>query len=479
MPVAPDSRVGARLEALVDAIGELVRTIEPACVTGPDAARLAETYARGEKLCAAGKADMAARASQTAAWEKQGTHSAAEWLAGLSGTSIREAAEEMETAERISTQPEVSEAVRSGRISSNQAHHISKAVAKDPDSASRLLDIADKGSDKGLRKACRSVSMAAQSQEEDQVKARRLHQSRYLRTWVDDEGAGRIQASLAPDAFAKFIAGLAPFRAQVFAAARQAGIRESSDAYAADALVAMAMAAQGGEGGLPKQADEQGAHSSGPVASPAGASFPDGDRMDAPTAPGGGASPRRRGPPGTVIAVIDISALRAGHARPDQRCEIDGIGPVPVSTVMGMVADSLLAAVVTDGVDIQKVVHLGRYATAHQRTALMVRDPVCVVPGCEVSVGLEIDHVDGWSETHATKLDRLARLCHHHHAKKTYEGWTLTGAPGCWEWHPPPPGPFDDEILAAQRYADAACSAPESRPTAARGGANRVCASSA
>jgi hypothetical protein len=39
-----------------------------------------------------------------------------------------------------------------------------------------------------------------------------------------------------------------------------------------------------------------------------------------------------------------------------------------------MMADAFLAAVVTDGVDVRSVVHLGRNDTAHQRTALEVRD---------------------------------------------------------------------------------------------------------
>jgi hypothetical protein len=100
--------------------------------------------------------------------------------------------------------------------------------------------------------------------------------------------------------------------------------------------------------------------------------------------------------------------------------------------------------------------HLGRRPTAHQRTALVVRDPECVVPGCHVRVGLEIDHVDPWCATRVTKLDRLARLCRFHHAQKTHEGYRLEGGPGHWGWlrpdgteaaprPPPPPTDLDDD----------------------------------
>ena len=107
----------------------------------------------------------------------------------------------------------------------------------------------------------------------------------------------------------------------------------------------------------------------------------------------------------TVHVVIDHEALVRGQAEPSERCEIEGVGPVPVGVVRSLMDDAFLTAVVTDGVDVARVAHLGRHPTAHQRTALAVRDPECVVPGCHVRVGLEIDHVEPWSATRITKLD--------------------------------------------------------------------------
>lgn len=126
-----------------------------------------------------------------------------------------------------------------------------------------------------------------------------------------------------------------------------------------------------------------------------------------------------------------------GYTEGGETCVIDGVGPVPVATVRAMAADAFLAAVVTDGHDIRTVAHRGRQATARQRTALAVRDPECVVPGCHVRVGLEIDHVTGWTVTHVTTIDDLARLCHHHHHLKTHDGWALAGPPGQWTWTRP------------------------------------------
>ena len=160
---------------------------------------------------------------------------------------------------------------------------------------------------------------------------------------------------------------------------------------------------------------------------------------------------RRVGPPAMVIAVIDHAALVRGSAEPGESSVMDGIGPVPVLTIEQMMQDAFLAAVVKEDSDIRSVVHLGRDPTAVQRTALIVRDPTCVVPGCDVRSNLEIDHVTGWVPTYRTTLNELARLCRHHHDLKTYEGWRLAGVPGRWQWDPPPgghrPGPFDDDGL--------------------------------
>jgi hypothetical protein len=67
-----------------------------------------------------------------------------------------------------------------------------------------------------------------------------------------------------------------------------------------------------------------------------------------------------------------------------------------------------------------------------------------VVPGCSVSYGLEIDHIQGFALGGPTELGNLALPCHHHHYLKTYEGWTLkrTGRSDVdpqWTFTPQPP----------------------------------------
>ena len=99
-----------------------------------------------------------------------------------------------------------------------------------------------------------------------------------------------------------------------------------------------------------------------------------------------------------------------------------------------MLEDAFLAAIVTDGVDVYNVAHLGRAATAHQRTALEARGYRCEVPGCTARHNLEIDHLDDWARTMRTKLDRLAWLCPQHHQQKTTQGHRLEGPVGNRRW---------------------------------------------
>ncbi len=192
-----------------------------------------------------------------------------------------------------------------------------------------------------------------------------------------------------------------PYCDRAFAEARAAGRRESTEAYAADAVVTMAEAAGGG----------------------------------------GGAATGASGPRAMVHVRVDHEALLRGHIEAGEVCEVPGVGPIPVATARAWAGDAVLKALVTNGVHVVAVAHAGRSVTAAQRSALEERDPACVVAGCSITKGLEIDHVDGWALTRTTTVGRLARLCRWHHHLKTYCGYRLDGCAGNWQLvaseHPP------------------------------------------
>jgi hypothetical protein len=87
--------------------------------------------------------------------------------------------------------------------------------------------------------------------------------------------------------------------------------------------------------------------------------------------------------------------------------------------------DAFIAAVLTNGEDVQRVVHLGRRFTATQRTALQWHDPICGRKGCTNRLRLEYDHFDDWAHTHTTRVTAAKRFCHPCHELKT-RGWTVS-----------------------------------------------------
>ncbi|HEY7138155.1 MAG TPA: hypothetical protein VIB48_24075, partial [Acidimicrobiia bacterium] len=68
---------------------------------------------------------------------------------------------------------------------------------------------------------------------------------------------------------------------------------------------------------------------------------------------------------------IDWEALVRVDVRDDELCEITGLGPIPATTARELLGDAILELVITKGVDVLHVTHLGRGPTAAQRVALL------------------------------------------------------------------------------------------------------------
>ncbi|MHB1536424.1 MAG: hypothetical protein ACYC1D_17810, partial [Acidimicrobiales bacterium] len=241
--------VMSAIETVIAALAAIVEGLDPGCVSGSEAARLTAVFERGERLCGAGKALMAGRAAACGTWSKDGWRSAEEWLAKVSGSALGAARSTLAVAGHLDSQPEVERALKTGEISPDQAAKITDAVAVEPGAAAHLLRTARTKSHKGLTDACREVTTRSRSAGEDADRHEAIHRSRYLRTWTDRDGAGRLDARLTPEALAIFRSCMAPFERHIFDTARRAGERERSECYAADALIAMARAAGSRSGG--------------------------------------------------------------------------------------------------------------------------------------------------------------------------------------------------------------------------------------
>jgi hypothetical protein len=399
------SAEAADLSSAIEAIASFVSGFEAGRYAGEDAATLVAWFTRAERLCAAGKTVAAARVAESHGHLRSGHRTPAEWLASVTGESMGEAIDVLQLADTFRDHPDVDQAFRDGKLSRSGAKLVAGAVRVNPEAGEKLVDGAQHDTFRQLRQRCLNAKAEGRSEEDAARADAAIRAKRRCRTWTDTDGAFRLDALLTPDAGAALAAALAVESNRRFAEARTAGQRESGECYAADALVALVTAPPAEEG--------------------------TGSTSEAGRTPGGGAR-------AIVTLRVDLDALQSGSLGPDGVCEIPGVGPVPLDTARSLMGDAITTLVVTNGVDVTTVCHLGRSIPRALRTAVVERDRVCVVPGCDVSTGLEIDH---WMVDFAAggpaKLANLARLCHHHHYLRTHRGFQLSGGPGRWQWEPP------------------------------------------
>lgn len=388
--------MNGRLDRLLKDLEGVVGGLEPEVLESSLAQSLVQRFTAIERVAAAGKALAARRVAESGAWRHSGEKSAAHWMAKATGTSVGQAVGVLETAARLSELPGTDAKFRKGDLSEAQVREIASAAAAAPASEGELLKAAETEGLTGLKERCAKVRAAALPDES--ARYQRIHNKRRLRHWSDPDGAFRMDALLTPDAGATVLAALEGVKERIFHEARKQGRRESYEAYGADALVEIA--------GHVRDCKE---------------------------------SPERSGPQALVHVVVDHQVLRRGSVAEGETCEIAGVGPVPAATARELAVDALVAALITDGVDIKNVTGTGRTIPARVRTALKARGMRCAVPGCGARHHLQIDHIQGVSDAGPTKLDNLDWLCPYHHYLKTHLGYVLGGKPGARTWTPPDP----------------------------------------
>ena len=191
----------------------------------------------------------------------------------------------------------------------------------------------------GLRRHCADVRQSARSEDDSVDHYEQMRKKRYCRIWSDQDGLGRVEARITPDALAVLRSCIEPFEKQVFDEARIQGRHESQQIYAADALIAMAKASRQGSGSS-------------------------------------------KSSPEILLRVrADLEALKRGHMIPGETCSIPGIGPLPVAFVRQLLGDSLLELVITEGQDVRAVVTNSRHIRRALQIALEERDPDLLCPG--------------------------------------------------------------------------------------------------
>ncbi len=445
-------------------LAAFVDELRPDTLLGADADTLYGSLAKMERLVVAAKTLLAPRIAASGHWETEGHHSPAALLATLEGVSTGQARRTLTTGQRLEHLPGAEAALRSGVLSGPKAALIADAATLDPTTESELVAGAGDEGIATTKERCARVRATA-AKADPLASARRIHAERHFSHWTDAEGAFCYQGRDSAERGAALLARLVPAANRLRDARRAAdgtGDRpgadtstdsrpESDAALRADALFALVTGGTPGRGGKDDGAERGG----------------DQDLRNADHL-------ATRQPPATVIVRVDLEALLRGRALPGEACELDGQGPIPVPLARALAVDSFLNIVFTEAGDIRSVCHRGRTINATLRTALTFRDRCCVVPGCTMAFGLEIDHVTPMEFGGVTTLDNLALLCTHHHRKKTYEGWVLerhgpSDADPQWSFTPLPP--FGQEPdLGLDRKPDATTTHPAQNTTPSDGG---------
>ncbi len=420
---------GAELKSRLDDADAALDLLDPDRYSVEDTVELMSWLTRHERKVLAAKTLIAARLARGNLHLRTGHRSAAESLAATTGDSVGDTKDLIALGENLAEQPELAASFKEGRLSRRRAALVSRAARVNPRREADLVDSAEKDSDATLKERCQRAKSEGRSAEDEARHFTRIHEDRRCRTWTDDDGAFCLHAVLSPQVGAGVLAALDAQSDRQFRRARDEGRFENHDAYRADALVALVTGKGllGPKGRNPSSSDV--------------AQVTTGD-ADPPGTPGPPGTPvvGAPDPKASLLVVTDLETLRNGKVGPGGRCEIPGVGPIPVEHARGLLGDALVELIIAHGTDVTTVYSAGRHVPRRVRSALMLRDPRCVVPGCDARLGLENDHwVTDFAKGGLTSLDNLARICKRHHQDRTHRGFTLDKEGDTWIWTAPAP----------------------------------------
>jgi Domain of unknown function (DUF222)/HNH endonuclease len=316
--------------------------------------------------------------------------SCAHWLHWRTGIDLGAAREKVRVARALATLPQLSDAMRRGRLSYAKVRAVTRIAT--PASEERLLHLAlaaTAAQVERLVKAWRHADLKTASRQTEE-----RHLARQLTTWIDDDGMVIIRGRLTPDAGAIVLRALELTSDRLFresannAKGGELAEDTTSGQRRADALTVIAEAALGVDLDRGCTADyvQVVLHvESGAVVA---------------------------GSPGLATeATAFTGALEVGP----------GAIRVSAETSLRLACDASVVEMRHDGH--HEALTSGRKmrtVPSSIRRALAARDATCQFPAC-TSRRCDAHHIVHWADGGATGLDNLVRLCRRHH-RAVHEG---------------------------------------------------------
>ena len=394
MAVATEAPLTTTVDELSTAskiVGTLVMHLDPYALQASELVEASRLFAEIGKFAEAGTMLLAPVIEHQGAQRKEGYKSAAELLAHQTGTSLGAAHGKVNTAKKLRARPKSTEALRKGKLSGAQAGLLGDAHPDDEDS---LLETAEQGFGR-LRDAAEDAKAARTSEENAMEQYRRTHYERNFRKWTKN-GAFCFAGSTTLDRGAEWMSAVEAERERLYNEARREGRLEDPAAYLVDAIINVST---------------------------------------------GNAVPTPKRPKASLLVRADAAAIIRGYLEQDERCEIKGYGPIPITVARWLLQDADIYGVVNEGDDVRAVTSQTRHFSDKVRKAVLERAGwQCEIPWCTQTEGLQIDHHDDFGKGNPTEVGNLGPKCRGHHRLKTLFGWTLTGRPGDADrrWIPPP-----------------------------------------
>jgi len=412
------------LEHIAAELRRIAGALDARCVEGRDALAKVRVAAEIARLATTMTALYAQRCVETGVWASDRSArtpatSPAEWLADVTDTGIGTARDALAVVDALPDCGATEAALRAGTLSLTTAREVTAAASVGGEAAERrVLATAQR---EGLRSARDETRRVLATAADAEARAAKIHRERSRRRWVTRDGVWNLALQGPVALGAEIEACLAPFDDAAWdrASVQPKGGRDTPDAIAFDGLLGMARCARDG-------------------ASPAGSTAR------------GRAKTRNH-----VVAHIDATALVDGAVGDGERCEIAGVGPVPVAHVRELLGDSILTILVRDGRDVRTFARPGRKVVAALAQLLEARDATCIVNGCGRSARLEGDHHHPVSAGGSSEAGNLHGLCRQHHRRKT-SGWELREHPDGRFTLEPPTDDIDVREDEPDRRSDAA-----------------------
>ena len=353
---------------LNDAIALLERVnddLSAVSLSRAQASELLVRYARAEKLASYGRTVLARRVGDARA------------VAKVTGTPVTAVRRSIDTARVLEASPVLDEAMRSARVSADQAHEIARAETASPGVAAGLVEKAATSSFGSLKDETRRIRLDAQAGDS---LASRQREARSVRHWVTDLGMVHLEADLEPHVGARLVNRLEH--------AARASDAPRRDQRLADALGTLIT-------------------------------------TDATT----GSSGRTE-----LVVLVSHEVAERGWTgvRAGEYCKVPGIGPISPQAARDLASDAFITAIITDGEDLRELKRWTRHIPIGVRIALSLGDPpgfdglACV--DCGARLGLEYDHQVPFSAGGETSLENLGLRCEPCHLAKTrleHENGTL------------------------------------------------------